>query len=81
MDGLENLLGHKQHFVHSIFRAIENGKYVIRSANNGMAAVLNPLGEIEQKINFGEDGYIDFNKKKNIDKTFFSTFGNLIFVF
>ena len=74
-------IGPQQHFVHSIFRAIESGKYVIRSANNGMAAVLNPLGEIEQKINFGEDGYIDFNKKKNIDKTFFSTFGNLIFVF
>ena len=76
-----NSTGPHQHLAHSIFRAIESGKYVIRSANNGMAAVLNPLGEIEQKINFGEDGYIDFNKKKNIDKTFFSTFGNLIFVF
>ena len=46
-----------------------------------MAAVINPLGEIEQKINFGEDGYIDFNKKKNVDKTIFSKFGNLVFVF
>ncbi len=74
-------IGPKQHFTHSIFRAIENGKYVIRSANNGMAGVINPLGEIEQKINFGEDGYIDFNKRKNVDKTIFSTIGNLIFVF
>ena len=74
-------IGPKQHFVHGIFRAIENGKYVIRSANNGMAGVINPLGEIEQKINFGEDGYIDFNKRKNVDKTIFSTIGNLIFVF
>jgi len=74
-------IGPKQHFTHSIFRAIENGKYVIRSANNGIAGVINPLGEIEQKINFGVDGYIDFNKRKNIDKTIFSTIGNLIFVF
>ena len=29
-------IGPKQHFTHSIFRAIESGKYVIRSANNGM---------------------------------------------
>ena len=74
-------IGPKQHFTHSIFRAIENGKYVIRSANNGIAGVINPLGEIEQKINFGVDGYIDFNKRKNIDKTIFSTIGNLIFVY
>ena len=74
-------IGPQQHFTHSIFRAIENGKYVIRSANNGIAAVINPLGEIEQQINFGEDGYIDFNTSKNVDKTIFSTFGNLIFVF
>ncbi len=72
-------IGPKQHFIHSIFRAIENGKYVIRSANNGIAAVINPLGQIEKKIDFGEDGYIDFNKKKNVDKTIFSIFGNLIF--
>ena len=28
-------IGPEQHFAHSIFRAIETGKYVIRSANNG----------------------------------------------
>ena len=37
-------IGPKQHFIHSKFRAIENGKYVIRSSNNGMAAIINPLG-------------------------------------
>ena len=35
-------IGPKQHFIHSKFRAIENGKYVIRSSNNGMAAIINP---------------------------------------
>ena len=43
-------IGPKQHFAHSIFRAIENGKYVLRSSNNGMAAIINPLGEIEKKL-------------------------------
>ena len=57
-------IGPKQHFSHSIFRAIETGKYVVRSSNNGMAALINPLGEIEQKIDYGKTGFIDFRKKK-----------------
>ena len=73
-------IGPKQHFAHSIFRAIENGKYVIRAANNGMSALINPLGEIEKKINYGENGYIDFEERKNMDKTFFSKYGNIIFL-
>ena len=73
-------IGPKQHFIHSIFRAVENGKYVIRSANNGMAAIINPLGEIEQKVEYGVDSYIDFEKKRDLNKTFFSIYGNLIFI-
>jgi apolipoprotein N-acyltransferase len=72
-------IGPKQHFVHSIFRSIESGKYVLRSANNGIAAIINPLGNIENKVNFGESGYIDFEKKKIIQPTVFSKYGNKIF--
>ncbi len=75
-----NSVGPKQHFSHSIFRAIESGKYVIRSANNGMAAIINPLGEIEQKVEYGVNNYIDFEKKRDSNKTFFSNYGNLIFL-
>ena len=55
-------VGPKQHFDHSILRAIESGKYVLRSANNGVAAIINPLGEIEQKVKFGLE--IDYQDKK-----------------
>jgi apolipoprotein N-acyltransferase len=72
-------VGPKQHFAHSIFRAIESGKYVLRSANNGVAAIVNPLGIVEKKVNFNETGYIDFNEKKIIQSTVFSKFGNKIF--
>ena len=80
MDGLENLLGPKQHFTHSIFRAIETGKYILRSSNNGMSAIINPLGEIEKQIEFGNSGYIDFDEKRDLNKTIFSTYGNKIFI-
>ena len=72
-------IGPEQHFVHSIFRAIESGKYVIRSANNGIAAIVNPLGIVEEKINFREVGYIDFTKMRKIQPTIFSNYGNKIF--
>ena len=52
----------KQHFDHSIFRAIESGKYVLRSSNNGIAGIINPIGTIEQKIDHGQSGYIDLEE-------------------
>ena len=73
-------VGPKQHFVHSIFRAIENQKYVIRASNNGMASIINPIGQIEKKIDYGDSGYIDFKKRRYSDKTIFSMFGNSIFI-
>jgi apolipoprotein N-acyltransferase len=73
-------VGPKQHFTHSIFRSIESGKYILRSANNGIAAIINPIGDIEQKIDFGKSGHIDFNKSRKIQPTVFSKYGNKIFV-
>ncbi len=73
-------IGPKQHFAHSIFRAIENGKYVIRSTNNGMSAIINPLGEIEKEITYGKAGFIDFEKRRDLDPTIFSIYGNKIFI-
>ena len=72
-------IGPKQHFNHSIFRAIESGKYVLRSANNGIAAIINPLGIVEKKVGFGQSGYIDFKERKKIQPTVFSKYGNKIF--
>ena len=73
-------VGPTQHFVHSIFRAIESGKYILRSANNGVAAAINPLGEIEKKVDFNKSGYIDFYEYKKIQPTVFSIYKNKIFV-
>ena len=72
-------IGPKQHFVHSIFRAIESGKYVVRSANNGISAVVDPLGNIEQSVDYEQSGYIDLVGQKKIQPTIFSRYGNKIF--
>jgi len=73
-------IGPKQHLAHSIFRSIESGKYIIRSANNGISAIINPLGIIEKQVKFGSTGYIDFSEAKSIKPTPFLLFGNKIFL-
>ena len=72
-------IGPEQYFAHSIFRSIESGKYVIRSANNGTSAIINPIGEIEKSLDLNDNGFIDFTTEKKIQPTVFSKFGNKIF--
>ncbi len=72
-------IGPVQHFTHSIFRAIESGKYVVRSANNGIAAIINPLGKIEKSVKFGQSGHVDLKSDKKLTPTIFSKYGNKVF--
>ena len=74
-------IGPYQHFTHSVFRAIESGKYLLRSANNGISAVINPIGFIENRIEFGQTGYIDFYETRAFDETLFSKYGNKMFLY
>ena len=73
-------VGPKQHFSHSIFRSIESGKYIIRSANNGISAIINPLGIVEQKVEFGSVGYVELSESKLLKPTPFMIYGNKIFL-
>jgi apolipoprotein N-acyltransferase len=74
-----NSVGPKQHFSHSIFRSIESGKYIIRSANNGIYAIINPMGVIEKKVEFGSTGYVELSESKLVKSTPFMLYGNKIF--
>ena len=75
-----NSIGPKQHFSHSIFRSIESGKYIIRSANNGISAIINPVGIVEQKVEFGSTGYVELSKTKLVKFTVFMQHKNKIFL-
>ena len=74
-----NSIGPYQHFVHTIFRSIEYGKYTLRSANNGISAIVDPVGQTIKKISINNEGSILLNKVKKFDKTIFSTYGNKIY--
>ena len=62
-------IGPDQHYAKSIFRAIENGTYFIRSANKGVSAILNNKGILIKKLNRNEAGNLEFEvpliKSKN----------------
>ncbi len=63
-------IGPDQHYVKSIFRAIENGTFLLRSANKGISAIVNNKGIVIKKLNRNEAGNIEFdvpliNSKKN----------------
>ena len=73
-------IGPKQHFAHSIFRSIESGKYIIRSANNGISAIINPMGIIEQQVKFGSIGHVELSESKLIESTSFMLYGNKVFL-
>jgi apolipoprotein N-acyltransferase len=76
-----NSIGPFQHFSHSIFRSIEEGKNLIRSANNGISAYINPKGQIIKKIESTGKGVLEINSFKETSETFFSKNGNKIFFY
>ena len=70
-------IGPDQHFAKSIFRAIENNTFFLRSANKGVSAIIDNKGNIIKQLNRYEAGNIEFdvpliksNKIKN-DLIFF----------
>ncbi len=74
-------IGPNQHFSHSIFRSIEEGKSVIRSTNNGTSALINPYGQVSKISESTYEGVIEIIQIKNPKKTFFSKYGNNIFFY
>ena len=69
--------GPSQHFAKSIFRAIESNTFFLRSANQGVSAIIDNKGNVIKRLNRNEAGNIEFevpliksNKSKN-DLIFF----------
>ena len=76
-----NSLGPYQHFSHSVFRSIEEGKPLIRSSNNGISAFVNPKGQVINNNLTTDKGFIEIKSFKKSNKTIFSSQGNKIFFY
>jgi len=64
-----NTIGPDQHYAKSIFRAIENGTFLLRAANKGISAIINNKGSVIKHLNQNEAGNIELEvpliKSKN----------------
>ena len=80
-------IGPDQHFVKSIFRAIENNTFLLRSANQGVSAIIDNKGNIIKELNRNEAGNIELevpliNSKKNKnDLIFFILLSTYLLIF
>ncbi len=71
-------IGPYQHFSNTIFRAIEQNSFLVRSANKGVSVIIDNKGNVVKKLNPNEAGNIELevplikneNKNKN-DLIFF----------
>lgn len=70
-----NTTGPQQHFHQARVRAVEEGVPLIRSANNGISAVVDPRGRIIAMLGLNERGSVDSALPKPLDPTVFATHG------
>ena len=72
-------IGPYQHFTKAIYRSIEEGVFIARSANKGISAFIDPNGRVLKSLNTGESGNIELNFPYFNQSTLFSNHGNKIF--
>jgi len=70
--------GPSQHFHQARVRAVEQGPPVVRAANTGISAMIDPYGRILAEIDLGEKGAIDSELPKAVPQTLFARLGILI---
>lgn len=70
--------GRNTHFAHSVVRAVECNKYLLRSGNCGISAVISPTGEIISADFSKNDGAISHTVYKNPYPSLYSVAGDVI---
>ena len=79
-------IGPFQHFANSKFRAVEEGKHLIRVANTGISASIDPYGRVLNKLFLNTSNYFDTkvfvikDNKNNRIKTIYSDYKNNLII-
>jgi apolipoprotein N-acyltransferase len=74
----ENTPGYKQHFEMSRLRAIETRRYILRAANTGISAFIDPLGKVHQKTEYETRTAISQIVYPNNEITFYTKHGDYL---
>ena len=70
--------GYRQHFSFSRLRAIETGRTVVRCANTGISAIIDPHGKVLRRGPCWEPAVITGEAALNDGKTFFVRYGDIV---
>jgi len=76
-----NSTGPYQHLAQARLRTIEQGLPMVRSANTGISAVIDPYGRILTSLSLGQMGTIEAGLPQSLPPPFFATYGQLLFFF
>jgi apolipoprotein N-acyltransferase len=69
--------GPYQHLQQARMRAIEEGLPVVRAANTGISAVIDPMGRIVAQLGLGIEGVLDASLPAASAPTVYARFGNI----
>ncbi|WP_194852197.1 apolipoprotein N-acyltransferase [Nonlabens antarcticus] len=70
--------GHKQHLSIARLRAIESRRWIARSANTGISAIINPSGKIVDQLDYEKQGSIKATIGLSDEITFYTQHGDYI---
>lgn len=74
-----NTPGHKQHLAYAKLRAIETRRWVARSANTGISAVINEYGQVRQQTKWDEATAFRYSIPIREDQTFYVKHGDYLY--
>lgn len=69
--------GPHQHFQQARLRAIEEGLPLVRAANNGISAVVDPVGRVVRSLPLGHQGILDSSLPQAIARPLYARIGDV----
>ena len=74
-----NTTGPRQHLHQARVRAVEEGVPLVRVANNGISAVVDPFGRILARLDLDRRGVVDSPLPHSMSAPLYARFGDIIF--
>ena len=72
-------IGPHQHYAKAIYRSVEEGVFIARSANKGISGFIDPNGRTLKFLDISESGNVEYKMPQFVKPTLFSQYGNKIF--